>query len=154
MQSCVMWRLAFKLKSELDGLERRSSSYLQHRELKILQRVGGQNGYEAWRQLVRSFEPRLRQRKLRLLDEVRHFQFYATSARAIESKVMEWEQLIKQYSDSATMLMEDDLKIAILLEVCPKVLQQHLRLNINTFEDSYEKFLAKVCRTSSMQNGR
>ena len=78
------------------------TSYLQHRELKLLQRVGSQNGYEAWRQLVRSFEPRLRQRKLRLLDEVRHFNFLATSARAFESKVMEWEQLIKVLNFTGT----------------------------------------------------
>ena len=48
--------------------------------------------------------------------------------------------MIKNYNDLATKPMEDDLKIVILLEGCPKVLQQHLRLNINSFEDSYDKF--------------
>ncbi len=87
------------------------------------------SGFEAWRKLVADFELKLRQRKLALLRYFMDYAFSALSARESEAKVLDWEPATERYESASAKTVDDDLKVAVVLQGLPDALRTHLELN-------------------------
>ena len=64
--------------------------------MKVLQGVAQRNGFEAWRQVVGEFAPRIVQRKLGVLQRVLAARL---NLETIREDLMQWELSVKEYED-------------------------------------------------------
>ena len=98
-------------------------------------------GFESWRRLVRRWDPmnlgRKRSILLRVLNQPEHKLEYLSSA--IES----WTQDVTRYQQRAKKTIDEDIKTAVLISMCPNPLKQHLQLNQNRF-DFYDEVLDEI----------
>lgn len=78
--------------------------------LKVLN-AGDQEGLEAWRQLVRYYEPKVRGRHAGLLSGVLSYQF----PDEVEASLEGFERAILQYKKSSKKTVADDMKIGVVL---------------------------------------
>ena len=88
---------------------------LTSRALVELKQVDVGNGLEAWRRLVRRYEPRTRNRQLILLQHVMQPDLDGSGAEVVD-KLNQWEHSVRLYERAATTEMVDDLKIAVMLK--------------------------------------
>ena len=107
---------------------------LTGRGLKILQGVTHHNGYEAWRQVVAEYAPRIVQRKLGALQRVLAPK---VGLETLREDVMTWEAAVREYEELEDRAMGVDMKIGILLKALPGAIQQHLFLNATSYEGDY-----------------
>ena len=90
------------------------------------------HGMECWRKLVRRYDPATVGRRRNLMKAV----LYPGQAKLEElfGHIDRWEELVRQYEtrrDSAGQRQQipEDMKMGVLQEMCPEVLQTHLYLN-------------------------
>ena len=90
------------------------------------------HGMECWRKLVRRYDPATIGRRRNLMKAV----FYPGQAKLAElfGHIDRWEELVRQYEtrrDSAGQRQQipEEMKMGVLQEMCPEVLQTHLYLN-------------------------
>ncbi len=69
-----------------------------------------QNGYEAWRVLVRDMQPPTRQRGLALIQSLNKIKF--EHARSVTKQLLQFELMVREYGKTSGNANPDDLKVA------------------------------------------
>ena len=83
------------------------------------------NGFEAWRQLVKEFEPALTSRKTALLNAILNPVWPEASFRDL---LQAWERLIAQYELLQGKELADDVKCAVVFKAVPGRYRDVLRM--------------------------
>ena len=116
------------------------ASLTQGRALRIVQGVKGRNGYEAWRLLVREFEPKKASRKLGLLTNILKPAFKPDQdVNKWRENYTKWLQDVDHYETTAETPLDPTIKIAVVIEHVPGDLQTHLQVNGASYENDFEK---------------
>eukprot|EP00971_Amphidinium_carterae_P349415 6491008-Amphidinium_carterae.1 len=119
------------------------------------------NGFEAWRLLVREYEPQQAASKLTLLSELlRAAELNDLDPERYQSALMRWEEKIRRYEQmpgekpGETASFPEDVRRAILLEKAPVAMQAYLRVQMTertTFaelKDRVESYLRSLKASS------
>ena len=78
--------------------------------------VGVNEGFEAWRQIVMEWEPKLRTRYVGLLMNVLEYRFRDD----IPTKLAAFERTVHDYENQSTKTVDDDIKIGVTMLVMSK----------------------------------
>ncbi|CAK0844667.1 unnamed protein product [Prorocentrum cordatum] len=89
-------------------------------------------GFESWRRLVRRWDPMNLGRKRSILMRVLNQP--EQKVENLSSAIEAWTQDITRYQQRAKKTIDDDIKTAVLISMCPNPLKQHLQLNQNRFD--------------------
>ena len=89
---------------------------------------GGPNGLEAWRLLVRRYEPEASTRSLGLLQQILNPVPFPDNVTVFEEALSKWELTISRWESSAHDALNEGAKIALLLKMTPEPLRQNLHL--------------------------
>ena len=95
--------------------------------LRSLGEAGSKSGYEAYRQLVNTYEPKTATRTMGLLHQVLQPTFSPDLARWLEELVV-WEQNVERYSAMAGERLPEAVLVATLTKGAPAAIRQHLYL--------------------------
>ena len=87
-----------------------------------------ENGFEAWRLLLEEHLPHTRARSLQLLSNLIHTKFDAK--RTTMENILKFEDSIEEYEKSSGDVVQDDLKVSVVLGNTEGPLRQHLILNV------------------------
>ena len=114
----------------------------------IVQGAPENNGLEAFRQLIRRYEPRTAGSRRALIKQiVNHPQ--AKDIKQVENNVRNLEELIKKYNIMSKEKLAEDIRVTVLIDICHPYLRKHLELN--TKDASYievrEMIMSYVDRT-------
>ena len=93
---------------------------------------GGPNGLEAWRLLVRRYEPEAATRTLGLLQQILNPMPFPENVTGFEEALSKWELTISRWESSANDSLNEGVKIALLLKMAPESLRQSLHLQGHT----------------------
>ena len=93
------------------------ASYLRGRALKPIKHTPEENGYEAWRLLLRDMQPSTRQRALALMTQLSRITFAPN--RSIMEQLPAYEALVREYERVSSQVYPEDLKVASILSACP-----------------------------------
>eukprot|EP00959_Pyramimonas_sp_CCMP1952_P148482 3106537-Pyramimonas_sp.AAC.1 len=89
-------------------------------------------GFASWRRLVRRWDPMNLGRKRSILMRVLNQP--EQKLENLSSAIEAWTQDITRYQQRAKKTIDDDIKTAVLISMCPNPLKQHLQLNQNRFD--------------------
>ena len=103
------------------------TSYTKGRPLRTIKQVASENGFEAWRMLVEEHQPHTRARSLQLLNSVLNHKFDAK--KSTQENLLKFEEMIEQYERASGSIMDDDLKVSVVLGGTDGAVRQHLLLN-------------------------
>ena len=106
------------------------TSYTRGRPLRTLKQVASENGFEAWRLLVEEHQPHNRARSLQLLNQVLHFRF--DNKKSTQENILKFEESIEEYEKASAAsgdIVQEDLKISVVLGGTEGSMRQHLLLN-------------------------
>ena len=115
-----------------------------NREARVLAQTlkGSRNGFELWRLLKRKFEPEAQAkgltRRRNLLNPV-----FPKAEADFQTALEDWEADLLRYTEEENKEILEEDRRAVLLEVAPASIKQHLRQNILTL-DTYEKLKTQV----------
>ena len=93
---------------------------------------GGPNGLEAWRLLVRRYEPEASTRTLGLLQQILNPVPFPDNVTGFEEALSKWELTISRWESSSHDALNEGVKIALLLKMAPEPLRQNLNLQGHT----------------------
>ena len=124
--------------------------------LTIVRSAGKNCGLEAWRRLVRCYDPSTGGRRTAML---RHILNLNTCAKLEElsNAVKTWEEQVRQYesrrkSDGTRHQLDEEIKISVLEHLCSAELEKHLQLNRarhGTYQDVRDERQRRVKRKCS-----
>ena len=103
------------------------TSYTKGRPLRTIKQVASENGFEAWRMLVEERQPHTRARSLQLLNSVLNHKFDAK--KSTQENLLKFEEMIEEYERASGSVMDDDLKVSVVLGGTEGAVRQHLLLN-------------------------
>ena len=92
---------------------------------------GGPNGLEAWRLLVRRYEPEASTRTLGLQQILNPVPF-PDNVTGFEEALSKWELTISRWESSSHDALNEGVKIALLLKMVPEPLRENLHLQGHT----------------------
>ena len=108
------------------------ASLVEGESLDIVKTVTEGEGFEAWRKLVRNFDPQSagrRRNSIKSLMNPAQAQFSD-----LPSSVEKWEKRISEYeSRTGSQPFHDDIKASVLIGMCPNKLQDHLYQNSDSY---------------------
>ena len=113
------------------------------RSLRLVQRVPNRNGFGAWRQMVAENAPKTAGRRFAMLQAVLQPGMSDNPAK-FEETWKSWEHQMDIYENLSTTKLDDDVKISVVLRECPQKLRDHLLVNSQQFERSYNKLRAII----------
>ena len=93
---------------------------------------GGPNGLEAWRLLVRRYEPEAATWTLGPLEQILNPAPFPENVTGFEEALSKWELTISRWESSAHNALNEGVKIAFLLKMAPESLRQNLHLQGHT----------------------
>ena len=93
---------------------------------------GGPNGLEAWRLLVRRYEPEASTRTLGLLQQILNPVPFPDNVTGFEEALSKWELTISRWESSSHDALNEGVNIALLLKMAPEPLRQNLHLQGHT----------------------
>ena len=99
-------------------------------EVRRAQTSQGDNGFEAWRLLVKRYEPAERNRAFGLLNSVLQHKF---DTKDILTSLSEWEERARSYERSSGERLPDGVLTATILNGIADPLKSHLQINSNRF---------------------
>ena len=102
---------------------------------------GGPNGLEAWRLLVRRYEPEAAIRTLGLLQLILNPMPLSENVTGFEEALSKWELTISRWESAANDSLNEGVKVALVLKMAPESLRQNLHLQGHT---SYSAACAAV----------
>lgn len=115
----------------------------------IVGNVGHDNGAEAWRRLTTTFDPVTEHTNNHLMSRI-HAPPKAT-VRTVLATIEAWERLLRTYEErTKKSALTESSKNAILLEMVPKEVADHLGLNEHVY-DTYDK-MKTLIRKWVLQN--
>ena len=103
---------------------------IKGRLLRIVMQVGGNNGYEAYRQILQEMEPVDRSRGLALLSTILAAKPFEKGAKTMDS-LRNWERQIDEYERAAGIPLQDDLKVAVALRCLPEATRIQIQIRVN-----------------------
>ena len=132
------------------GEDARSSSAVMHsaliatcqgKALVLTERAGQGEGLEAWRQLLRAFEPRSKQTRVMRLLEVLLFKFRVGQ---LQDDLARFERSVSEYEKEAKATLSDDIKVGVVIAGIDKgSLKEHLLLHAERC-DVYDVFRTEI----------
>lgn len=102
--------------------------------LLVIRAVPKGAGFEAWRKLKATYEPRTGGRFASMLGAVLSPTFTTVDA-FLQTELSQWEQLISRYETEAGEKISDAVKVATVLRTAPKGVLQLLRLTVQDGRD-------------------
>lgn len=110
--------------------------------------AGGSEGLQAWRALVRNYEPKIQGRHAGLLSGVLSFAFTDT----IEKDLEPFERAVLTYEKSSKKTVPDDVKIGVVMNrMVESPLKTHLFLQGDRLEQ-WSDFKDEIVNTRTSQN--
>ena len=97
--------------------------------MELVRNARAKSGLDAWRRLCGRYEPTSPQANLLLLRKVLQPSRATTSTFVLELE--KWERALLQYQERSSETLGEATKLMVLLSLCPKVLQEHLELNMS-----------------------
>ena len=97
---------------------------LEGEALDIVQNTTRGAGLEAWRKLVRRFDPQTVGRKRTLLSRI--INPGTVKVHELSRAIEQWEERVRSYQSRAS----DDVRSGILTEICPEHIKTHIHLNL------------------------
>ena len=88
---------------------------------------------EAWRKLVRMFDPQTVGRKRTLLSRINNPG--TVKVHELSRAIEQWEERVRSYQSRAREKMSDDVRSGILTEMCPEHIKTHIHLNLTRLPD-------------------
>ena len=117
------------------------ASYLRGRALKLIKHTPEENGYEAWRLLLRDMQPSTRQRALALMTQLSRMTFAPN--KSIMEQLPAYEALAREYERVSSQEYPEDLKVASILSACPVGMRTQLQMMVNE-ETTFESLKGRI----------
>eukprot|EP00969_Alexandrium_andersonii_P186331 8231837-Alexandrium_andersonii.AAC.1 len=112
----------------------------------IYEKSGSKNGFELWRQLNAEYEPKAGERMLAWVRQILEGDVLkGATAYTFEEKLLSWERLVEEYEEESYIVLESDLKRAVLIKSAPAETYQHLALTMEVL-DTYDKMRSAIIR--------
>ena len=113
----------------------------------IVSSVRDGSGFEAWRLLMKRYEPRTPGTKRALLKAIFNLKA-AKKVEDIEKNVLRLEEIFNRYEVMAKEGLPEDIKTVIMIELCTPELKEHLEFNIKdvSYKETREAVMAYVER--------
>ena len=104
-------------------------------------------GLEAWRLLMKRYEPRTPATKRALLKTIFNMKA-AKKVEDIEKNLLKLEEIYNRYENMATTKLSEDIKTVIMIELCTPELKEHLEFNSKDvgYKETREAIVAYVER--------
>ena len=90
-------------------------------------------GLEAWRKLVRRFNPQTVKQKRTLLSRI--INPGTVKVHELSRAIEQWEERVRSYQSRAREKLSDDVRSGILTEMCPEHIKTHIHLNLTRLPD-------------------
>lgn len=105
----------------------------------IVRSAGKGRGLEAWRKLVKRYDPTTGGRRRAMLRAILN-PSKCTKLEDLYVAIETWEEHVRQYearkkADGTRHVLDEEIKIAVLEHICPVELERHLQLNKTRFLD-------------------
>ena len=99
----------------------------------IVRSAGKNLGLEAWRRLVKRYDPTTGGRRRAMLRHILNPQKVG-KIEELSAAVEVWEESVRQYesrkkADGSRHVLDEEIKIAVLEHLCPTEIEHHLQLN-------------------------
>lgn len=105
-------------------------------------------GFEAWRLLMKRYDPRTSESKRALMKRVINIQ-PAKNMQDLERTIQEWEESLRRYEKATGKELDADIKVNTIIAMCPPKLQEHL--NLTTDDEDFEHVRREVIRQIEKQ---
>ena len=99
----------------------------------IVQNTTRGAGLEAWRKLVRRFDPQTVGRKRTLLSRI--INPGTVKVHELSRAIEQWEERVRSYQSRPREKISDDVRSGILTEMGPEHIKTHIRLNLSRLPD-------------------
>ena len=93
-----------------------------------------QNGFEMWRLLYKKYKPDAARRKVGLLERVMDDQ--PAPGVDFSERLLMWLDLVGECEQACGRMMDDDIKVAVVLKRSPNELRDHLVLESHSWQMS------------------
>ena len=103
--------------------------------LRIVKSIEDENGYEAYRQLSRRFDPQSTSRNLARLNAILHFGFDCAKGAEVLDKILAWERMISDYEQNSGETVVQSLKTAVLVGKLPAAIRTHVLMHPSATKD-------------------
>jgi hypothetical protein len=110
--------------------------------MSILKNVMDCSGARAWQRLWRKYNPKTMARRIVMLTEVTGPARIA-DVKEVEKAINSWEVKYTKLHNEFNENLSDPMKIAIVLNMMPRIIQEHVYSHIGT-EDTYENTIYKM----------
>ena len=117
------------------------SSLMKNRPLRLVRGISHQNGYEAWRIIMKDMQPPTGQRSLALVQALNTVKFGVN--KSISEQLPHFELMVREYERTSNSTYPDDLKVAVVLAALPASLKTNLQMII-TDSTTYDKVKARI----------
>lgn len=104
------------------------SMLMRNRPQRLVRGVQDQNGYEAWRVLVRDMQPPTRQRGLALIQSLNKIKF--EQGKSVAEQLPQFELMVREYEKTSGNTYPDDLKVAAVVSALPSTMRMHIQMHI------------------------
>lgn len=102
----------------------------------------GECGFEAWRLLVKRYDPRTAESQQALIAKIMDAKPCKTIDE-LEREMQEWEHIMRRWQKAASRALDDDFKVTCIIRLCPARLQEHM--NMSTRDDEgYDDVRAEI----------
>ena len=112
------------------------------RALGIVRQVPEGHGLEAWRCLVRDYEPAVATRYCAVLAALLNPVW--TDVGAFIEQLTGWERKVRQYEAMTGERLADTLKCAVVMAKAPSKVKEFLRISPEDHADNYEKLRGAI----------
>ena len=106
---------------------------LEGEALDIVQNTTRGAGLEAWRKLVRRFDPQTVGRKRTLQSRI--INPGTVKVHELSRAIEQWEERVRWYQSRAREKISEDVRSGILTEMCPEHIKTHIHLNLTRLPD-------------------
>ena len=106
---------------------------LEGEALDIVQNTTRGTGLEAWRKLLRRFDPQTVGRTRASLSRI--INPGTVKLHELSRAIEQWEERVRSYQSRARETNSDDVRSGILTEMCPEHIKTHINLNLIRLPD-------------------
>ena len=104
-------------------------SYTKGRPYRVVKHTQDENGMEAYRMLMKEYQPVNRARSLELFHNMLNYRF--RKDKGIAENILEYEARIEQYEKSTGEKVQENLKVSTLIQGMRPEVKRHLLLNLD-----------------------
>ena len=96
-----------------------------------IRQAGSGNGLEAWRLLMKFYEPKSRGRQREVFLKI--CRPTMDKNRSLLNNIESWEQDVRDYEKRFTKKVDEDLRVSVLLEMAPEDIRRHIYINADKY---------------------